>query len=70
MSCAMVLNSIMEPVTGANGVCAPGVEAAKVVSVKYYDISGREVGPEAKGLVIRRAVDANGNAATSKMMRR
>ena len=37
MSCAMVLNSIMEPVTGGNGVCAPGVEAAKVV-VKYYDI--------------------------------
>lgn len=65
----MDINSIMVPVTGGNGVCAPGVEAAKVV-VKYYDISGKEVGPEAKGLVIRRAVDANGNAATSKMMRR
>lgn len=65
-----VLNSIMVPVTGGNGICAPDVERGEIVSVKYYDISGNEVGPEAKGIVIRRAVDANGNVATSKVMRR
>ena len=65
-----VLNSIMVPVTGGNGICAPDVERGEIVSVRYYDISGNEVGPEAKGLVIRRAIDANGNVATSKVMRR
>lgn len=66
----VVLNSIMVPVTGGNGVCAPAADMGEHVSVRYYDIAGNEVGPEAKGLVIRRAVDANGNVATSKVMRR
>ena len=65
-----VLNSIMVSVTGGNGICVPDVERGEIVSVRYYDISGNEVGPEAKGLVIRRAIDANGNVAASKVMRR
>ncbi len=42
------------------------VEAAKVASVKYYDLTGREVANPAAGIVIKRTVFTDGRASSAK----
>lgn len=64
-----VLNSIVVPVAEGSGICASSIDSNDMVSVKYYDISGKEVNESAKGVVIRRTVDASGNVKTTKMIR-
>ena len=42
------------------------VEAAKVASVRYYDLTGREVVNPAAGIVIKRTVFTDGSASSVK----
>ena len=52
--------------TGIRGI---KTGATGVVREEYFDMTGRRVDSAYKGLVIRRTVDASGNATVRKLIR-
>ena len=44
--------------------------AAEVTNVRYYDMMGREVSAQAKGLVVKKVTRADGTEQTSKYIRK
>ena len=47
-----------------------GVNAADEANAKYFDLQGRQVNADTKGVIIRQVVDANGKVSVSKIVRK
>lgn len=62
--------NVMLPLLEQSGVEEKVVQAAEVRATELYDISGRLVASDYKGLVIRRTVMSDGSAMTEKVINR
>jgi hypothetical protein len=51
------------------GIASQTVSGSKPLSVAYYDLNGRRVGADARGLIIRRTVMSDGSTLVEKMIR-
>lgn len=57
-------------VTVCDNTGVKGVESAAEKSVEYFDLQGRRVSGSASGILLRRAIKADGTAVTTKVIKR